>query len=105
MRATVFVAEAMPDLAAGHRSDDRARGGSHDPAHRQGEAEEPEGEHDRAGLRLPEGRQCEHHGEADRPTATTLESPSRSRALLDEPAPIISPSASGLMIAPASIAL
>jgi hypothetical protein len=31
--------------------------------------------------------------------------PSRATALLDEPAPIISPSAIGVMIAPASIAL
>ena len=40
-----------------------------------------------------------------RPAATTREVPSRRTALLDEPAPIISPSAIGLMIAPASIAL
>ena len=40
-----------------------------------------------------------------RPTATTRDAPRRSAALLDEPAPSIRPSAIGLMIAPASIAL
>ena len=40
-----------------------------------------------------------------RPTATTRAVPSRRTALLEEPAPIIRPSARGLMIAPASIAL
>ncbi len=40
-----------------------------------------------------------------RPAATTREVPSRPTALLDDPAPIINPSAIGLMTAPASIAL
>jgi hypothetical protein len=39
-----------------------------------------------------------------RPAATTRAVPSRSTARLDDPAPMTRPSASGDMIAPASIA-
>src|SRR3954447_17397121 len=105
MRATVFVAEAMPDLAEGTAPTTALVAGAMiQPIARAAPKNQS------ASVMGPV---CGSHREVMAsmranpmsPAATTLLTPMRSAALLEEPAPIISPGASGLMIAPASIAL
>ena len=105
MRATVLVAEATPDLAAGTAPTTASVAGAMTQP-----IASARPKNQRASVSAPVcGSQnvvsASMVARPVRPTATTRETPSCSAALLDEPAPIISPSAIGLMIAPASIAL
>ena len=105
MRATVFVAEATPDLAAGTAPTTASVAGAItqpiarvSPKNQAASVKAPvSGFHSIVSARAS--------AKPVRPIATTRVTPSRFTALLDEPAPIISPSAIGLMTAPASIAL
>src|SRR3954462_8614233 len=105
MRGTVLVAEATPDFAAGTAPTTALVAGAMThpiararPKNQRGSVGAPVcGSHKGVSASMTEG--------PIRPTATTLEMPSRSAALLEEPAPIMSPSAIGLLIAPASLAL
>ena len=105
MRATVLVAEATPDLAAGTAPTTASVAGAMtqpiaraSPKNQAASASAPVCGSQSVVSASMIARPV-------RPAATTREMPSRSTALLDEPAPIINPSAIGLMTAPASIAL
>jgi hypothetical protein len=105
MRATALVAEATPDFAAGTAPTTASVAGAiTQPIARV----KPKNQVVSTNA-LVLGSQSvvtpSKSATPNRPAATTREVPSRATALLDEPAPIISPSAIGVMIAPASIAL
>src|SRR4051812_12467045 len=98
IRATVLVADAIPDLAAGTEPTTALVAGAMTqpiararPKNQSASVTAP--------VFVPQKLVSASITERlIRPTATPLDAPSRSVALLDEPAPIISPSASGLMI-------
>ena len=105
MRATVLVAEATPDLAAGTAPTTASVAG----AMTQPMASVAP-KNQAISVKVPvSGPQSVVSANATArpasPAATTLAVPRCLTALLDEPAPIISPSAIGLMTTPASIAL
>src|SRR3954462_12405736 len=98
MRATVLVAEAMPDLAGGTAPTTALVAGAMTqpiararPKNQRASVTAPVCDSQRVVSASMTARPL-------RPRATPLETPSRSAALLEEPAPIISPSAIGLMI-------
>ena len=104
MRATVFVAEATPDLAADTAPTTAfVAGAMTQPI----ASARPKNQSVRAssGVGLPEHGQGQHNREAGEARCDDTRNAQPLTALLDEPAPIIRPSAIGLMIAPASIAL
>ena len=105
MRATVLVAEATPDLAAGTAPTTASVAGAiTQPMARA----RPKNQATSTSAFVSGSQSVVNASRMARPVspaATTRAVPTRPTALLDEPAPIISPSAIGLMIAPASIAL
>src|SRR4029450_4129798 len=105
MRATVLVADATPDLAAGTAPTTASVAG----AITQPMASVKTKNQATSTSALVLGSQrivsASMSATPNSPAATTREVPSRATALLDEPAPSISPRAIGAMTAPASIAL
>jgi hypothetical protein len=101
----VFVAEATPDLAAGTAPTTASVAG----AMTQPVASvRPKNQATSQGALVPVSHSVVNASmpaTPARPAATTREVSRRATALLDEPAPSISPSAIELMIEPASIAL
>ncbi len=105
IRATVFVAEATPDFAAGTAPTTASVAGAiTQPI----ESASPKNQAASTSAPVFDSQSivsAKRSASPARPAVTTRAVPSRCTALLDEPAPSISPSAIGLMIAPASIAL
>src|SRR5215216_5929260 len=104
MRATVLVADATPDLAAGTAPTTASVAGAItqpiatvSPKNHARRAGEPV-------FGLQSTAEPSKIARAISPAPTTRAVPSRRTALLDEPAPTINPSAIGLIRAPASIA-
>src|SRR5918992_1564621 len=105
MRATVLVADATPDLAAGTAPTTASVAGAMiQPI----ETARPKNQAIKVSAPVCGSQNvvsARRIARPVRPAATTFAVPSRLTALLDEPAPIINPSAIGLITAPASIAL
>src|SRR5687767_560715 len=105
MRATVLVADATPDLAAGTAPTTASVAGAMtQPIERAS----PKNQKTNPSVPVSDPQNevsARSTARPVRPAATTRDVPSRFTALLEEPAPIINPRASGLMTAPASIAL
>ena len=106
-RATVFIADATPDRAAGTAPTTASVAGAITQPIDQREGEEPDEQHAGSGVGLPQQRGREHERQAGQPDGDRpAPCPIRPTARLDEPAPDddAAPAAIGLMTAPASIA-
>src|SRR3954471_24909513 len=91
MRATVLVADATPDFAAGTAPTTAPVAGAMIQPMASAARKNQTGRGTGAGCGSQRGVSASMSAKPVRPTAITREAPIRSTALLDEPAPIIRP--------------